>query len=331
MPARAPVAIYHLSVKAISRAKGRSATAAAAYRAAVRILDERTGLVHDYERKTGVAHTEIVVPEQSPAWARDRDRLWNEAELSERRRNSTVAREFEVALPTELDPDQRQVLARDLASEIVQRHRCAVDIAIHEPNQDGDERNHHAHLLLTTRRLTETGFAEKTRELDDLKIGEVVYWRERWAGIVNEHLSRYGHDGRVDHRNLEGQGEAREPSKHLGPMLTAIERRGIRTQVGWRVQEEATERLQLAAELGRIERERESIERTILDLSGDVTSAKRDRGAGLTAHPDLEAQRREGREAWLEWRAVGADQDLHDPGQKSHAPKSQSPDDDFAL
>jgi ATP-dependent exoDNAse (exonuclease V) alpha subunit len=189
MPACPPVAIYHLSVKAIGRAKGRSATAAAAYRAAVRILDERTGLVHDYERKTGVAHTEIVVPEQSPAWARDRDRLWNEAELAERRRNSTVAREFEVTLPTELDSGQRQVLTRDFATEIVNRHRCAVDIAIHEPDREGDERNHHAHLLLTTRRLTEKGFADKTRELDDLKIGEVVFWRYRWAGMVNEHLA----------------------------------------------------------------------------------------------------------------------------------------------
>ncbi|MEX2050094.1 MAG: MobA/MobL family protein [Steroidobacteraceae bacterium] len=91
------MAICHLSVKAIGRAKGRSATATAAYRAAIRIVDERTGLVHDYARKTGVAHTEIVVPDQSPPWARDRDRPWNEAELAERRRNSTVAREFQVA------------------------------------------------------------------------------------------------------------------------------------------------------------------------------------------------------------------------------------------
>ena len=94
-----PLAIYHLSVKAFSRAKGRSATAAAAYRAAIRIVDERTGLVHDDARRTGVAHSEFVVPEQSLARARDRDRLWNEAELAEWRRNSTVAREFEVALP----------------------------------------------------------------------------------------------------------------------------------------------------------------------------------------------------------------------------------------
>ena len=325
------MAIYHLSVKAIGRSKGRSATAAAAYRAAAKILDERTGLVHDYERKKGVAHTEIVMPAGSPSWAADRSRLWNEAELAERRKNSTVAREFEVALPTELSATQRRDLAQHLALEIVARHRCAVDIAIHVPSREGDERNHHAHLLLTTRRLTESGFTEKTRELDDLKTKEVVYWRERWAGIVNEHLARHGHDSRVDHRSLEDQGQDREPTRHLGPALSAMERRGARTEVGWRLQQEATERLTLAAELGRIQRERESLERSILDLSGDVTSARRDRDAGVTPSADLETQRREGREAWLAWRATPGGQTEEREVEQAEPPKLIRPDDDFAL
>ena len=325
------MAIYHLTVKAIGRAKGRSATAAAAYRAAEKITDERTGLVHDYARKGGVAHTEIVLPEGSPAWAADRAQLWNEAEQAERRKNSTVAREVEVALPTELTATQRRDLAQHLALEIVARHRCAVDIAIHAPNREGDERNHHAHLLLTTRRLTESGFTEKTRELDDLKTKEVVYWRERWAGIVNEHLARHGHDSRVDHRSLEDQGQDREPTRHLGPAVAAMERRGARTEVGWRVQQEATERLALAAELGRIQREREALERSILDLSGDVTSARRDRDAGLTAPTDLETQRREGREAWLAWRATPGGQTEEKQSDHPEPPRLIRPDDDFAL
>lgn len=325
------MAIFHLSVKAVGRAKGRSATAAAAYRSATRILDERTGLVHDYARKAGVAHTEIVAPQNSPAWAADRARLWNEAELAERRKNSTVAREFEVALPTELSATQRRDLARHLATDIVERHGCAVDIAVHVPNREGDERNHHAHLLLTTRRLTASGFTDKTRELDDLKTGEVVYWRKRWAGLVNEHLTRHGHDVRVDHRSLEDQGETRDPTKHLGPAISAIERRGAASEVGWRLREEATERLVLAAELGRIERERAALERSILDLTGDIAAARRDRDAGLTPRPDPEAERRAGREAWLAWRATPAVQ-TDDEGRTTPQPaKEQTPDGDLAL
>ncbi|MEX2150638.1 MAG: MobQ family relaxase [Steroidobacteraceae bacterium] len=325
------MAIFHLSVKAVSRAKGRSATAAAAYRAATKILDESTGLLHDYSRKHGVAHTEILAPEDSPSWARERDRLWNEAERAESRKNSTVAREFEVALPDELTPDQRLTLARDLANEIVVRHRCAVDIAIHAPNPAGDERNHHAHLLLTTRRLTQSGFTEKTRELDDLKTREVVYWRERWAGIVNEHLARHGHESRLDHRSLEDQGEARAPTQHLGPAITSMERRGIRTEVGWRMREEANERLKLVAELGRIERERQAVERSLLDLTGDVLAAKRDRDAELTPQYDLESERRAGREAWLEWRANRQDLLEREGTGQVQRPHRLTPDDDLGM
>ena len=325
------MAIFHLSVKAVSRAKGRSATAAAAYRAATKILDERTGLLHDYSRKHGVAHTEILAPDDSPSSARERDRLWNEAEQAESRKNSTVAREFEVALPNELIASQRLTLARELANQIVIRHRCAVDVAIHAPNPAGDERNHHAHLLLTTRRLTVSGFTEKTRELDDLKTGEVVYWRERWAGIVNEQLARHGHESRLDHRSLDDQGEARAPTRHLGPAVTSMERRGIRTEVGWRMREEANELLQLAAELGRIERERQAIERSILDLSSDVAAARQDRDAGLVAEPDLESQRRAGREAWLAWRANSQDHLEHEIITQVYRPHQQASDDDLGI
>ena len=171
------VAIYHLSIKTFSRSAGRSATAAAAYRAGVKITDQRTGEVHDYTRRRGVECAELVLPAGAPEWAADRAELWNAAEQAETRKNSTVAREFEVALPDELSPAERLRLARDLALEIVERHGCAVDVVIHAPGKKGDNRNHHAHILLSTRRLGPAGFMEKTRELDDQKCGEVQHWR----------------------------------------------------------------------------------------------------------------------------------------------------------
>ncbi|MCC9003872.1 MAG: MobA/MobL family protein, partial [Candidatus Competibacter sp.] len=226
------MATYHLSAKTISRSHGRSATAAAAYRTGARIADERTGTIHDYQRRRGVEAAVLVLPETAPDWASDRARLWNAAERAETRKNSTVAREFEIALPAELDAEQRQRLAVDFAHELVLRHGCAVDVAIHRPGRDGDSRNHHAHVLLTTRRLTAAGFTEKTRELDDLKTGEIGRWRARFADLQNERLREAGVEVRVDHRSLEAQAIDREATIHLGPTATALERRGVPTRRG---------------------------------------------------------------------------------------------------
>jgi hypothetical protein len=226
------MATYHLSAKTISRSHGRSATAAVAYRSGVRITDERTGVIHDYQRRTGVEATFLLLPANAPDWASDRARLWNAAERAETRKNSTVAREFEIALPAELDPEQRQRLAADFARELVLRHGCAADVAIHRPGQAGDQRNHHAHVLLTTRRLTAAGFTEKTRELDDLKSGEIGRWRARFAEVQNERLREAGVEARVDHRSLEAQAIDREATIHLGPTATALERRGVPTRLG---------------------------------------------------------------------------------------------------
>jgi len=240
------LAIFHLSVKTISRSAGRSATAAIAYRSGEKVMDERTGLVHDYTRRRGVEHTEIFLPENAPAWASQREQLWNAAELAEKRKNSTVAREFEVALPAELNREQRLELVREFARDLVQRHGMAVDVAIHEPGKEGDHRNHHAHILCSTRRLTPEGFKDKTRELDDQKSGEVSHWRERWAEMSNRHLENAGRQERIDHRSLEAQRAAaiergdteqaakleRLPTVHLGPNVVQMEQRGIRTERG---------------------------------------------------------------------------------------------------
>jgi hypothetical protein len=272
------VAIYHLSVKTISRSAGRSATAAAAYRAGVKIADERTGDVHDYTRKGGVESAELVLPAGAPEWATDRAALWNAAEQSETRKNSTVAREFEVALPAELSPAERRGLAVAFGQELAERHGCAVDVAIHAPGKEGDNRNHHAHILCTTRRLTPEGFGAKTRELDDQKTGEVTRWRGRWAELANEALERAGSTERVDHRSLKAQGIERDPLPHLGPAAAGFERRtGEASRKRQDFDQDAAERLARAKEAGELERQAVAVDRSILDLSGDLRVALAER------------------------------------------------------
>lgn len=222
------MAIFHLSVKTVSRSHGRSAVGAAAYRAGARLHDSRLGRTFDYRRKSGVLHRELIAPAHAPRWALEREALWNAAELSEVRKNSTVAREFEIALPLELSSEQRRNLTLQFARELSARHTCAVDVAVHAAGKGGDLRNEHAHLLTTTRRLGKDGFTEKCRELDDKKTGEVVYWRERWAQLVNAALESVAQTVRVDHRSLAEQGVDRAPTYHLGPTQTAIARRLIR-------------------------------------------------------------------------------------------------------
>lgn len=238
----AAVAIFHLSVKTFSRSAGRSATAAAAYRAGEKILDHQTGEVFDYESKAGVESAELFLPAGAPSWASEREKLWNAAEQSETRKNSTVAREFEVALPAELTAIERQALAYGFTRALVAKYGFAADCAIHSPHSkenqnprkdqaliNGDSRNHHAHILCSTRKLEAEGFTAKTRTLDDRASGaeQVVECRELFAQMTNAALEKAGHSARVDHRTLVAQGiEDREAGIHLGPTATAIERRG---------------------------------------------------------------------------------------------------------
>ena len=285
------MAIYHLSVKTVSRSAGRSATAAAAYRAGVAITDDRTGEIHDYTRKGGVESADLVLPAGAPEWSSNRSALWNAAEQAETRKNSTVAREFEIALPDELSPAERQRLARDLAREIVNRHGCVADVAIHSPGKEGDNRNHHAHILLSTRRLGPEGFTEKTRELDDQKTGPqiVTQWRERFASLQNERLRDAGIDARVDHRRLDAQGIDREPTQHLGPSAIGYERRtGLPSDKRLQYEQEALARLMRAKELGELERQSRKLDASILDLSGDLKAAKAERERQPT--PELRQQ-----------------------------------------
>ena len=197
------MAIYHLRATMISRSHGRSATAASAYRVAERIEDRRTGLTFDYAAKGGVDHTEILAPDHAPDWVHDRSELWNRVEESETRKNSQVAREVRVALPDELTHAQRVALVRDYAqTQFVDRGMVA-DIALHAPGREGDERNHHAHILLTTREIDAEGFTTKNRDWNKTELLEG--WREAWARDSNAALERAGIEDRVDHRTLKAQ------------------------------------------------------------------------------------------------------------------------------
>jgi len=197
------MAIYHLRASVISRSAGRSATAAAAYRSGTEIEDRRTGLSFDYAAKGGVEHTEILAPDHAPDWVADRSELWNCAEEAETRKNSQVAREVRVALPSELSADERAELVRGFCQSAFVDRGMVADIAIHEPSGTGDERNYHAHIMLPTREIDAEGFTTKNREWNGKDVLED--WRSSWAEASNEALERSGQDERIDHRTLEAQ------------------------------------------------------------------------------------------------------------------------------
>lgn len=220
------MAIFHCQAKAISRAAGRTATAAAAYRAGEKIIDERTGEIHDYSRKDGVEYSEIFFPIGVNL---SRSEIWNAAEFAEKRKDAKVAREWEIALPDELSENQQKELAREFGKALVERYGVAADVCIHRPGKEGDQRNHHAHILTTTRIVqADRTLGEKTRVLDSPKTSgqEVDAVRQLWANMANNALERAGRSERIDPRTLEDQGIDRLSTQHMGPTATAIERRG---------------------------------------------------------------------------------------------------------
>ena len=207
------MAIYHLSAKIISRGQGRSAVAAAAYRAGERIEETATGLVYDYTRKSGVDHTEILTPEEAPDWTHDRQQLWNAVEQGENRRDAQLAREIEVGLPLELDRDAQRMLLRDFVRREFVSEGMIADCAIHRI----DDNNPHAHILLTLRRIHENGFGPKERAWNARS--KLLTWRMGWEEMANEHLQRAGLATRIDHRTLEAQGIQLTPGRKIGVSL----------------------------------------------------------------------------------------------------------------
>lgn len=250
------MAIYHMSIKNISRAKGKTAIAAAAYRAGTILTDQETGITHSYTQKSEVVYSEIILPEHAPAEYANRETLWNEVQKIETQDRARLAREWEVALPNELDLDQAKTLIHNFAGSLVAEGMC-IDLAIHW--KDG---NHHAHIMGTTRPIDKDGkWAPKERKgykLDaegnkipviDTKTGKqkigargrkmwqretvqandwnrrekVEEWRKRWADCCNKYLAR---EQQIDHRSYERQGVTQLPTVHEGYAARLMEQRG---------------------------------------------------------------------------------------------------------
>ena len=219
------MAIYHLHVKVIGRKSGSSAVASAAYRSGSRLRDQRLDRSHDFSSKRGVVHSEVMLPENAPhAWS-DRERLWNNVEAFEIRKDAQLAREVEFAIPREMTQAQGIELARDFVrGEFVDRGMIA-DLNVHwDMAEDGNPKPH-AHVMLTMRAVDENGFGPKVRDWNRTEM--VERWRERWAGLANERLAELDIDARIDHRSLERQGIALEPQSQIGAPAKRIEDRGI--------------------------------------------------------------------------------------------------------
>lgn len=245
------MAIYHSHMKSFGRGKGDSSVAAAAYRAGFDLVDEATGLSHSYSRRHGVDHAQMLAPHGSPAWCLDTQKFWNANEAAETRKNALVAREVEVALPQSLDQAQRKALALDLGQLLVDRYKVAVLVAIHTPSRNGDQRNHHVHLLMSARQIGPQGFGRRAGAVFDGRQGEgskaVKELRLAIAATINRHLDIAGIQKRVDPRKLKTQAReaalkgnfelarelTRTPGRHNGKVKTALERK---SRLTWSVQ-----------------------------------------------------------------------------------------------
>jgi hypothetical protein len=214
------MSIYHLRAQIISRRDGGNAVAAAASRSASCLTDEASGINHDFRRKRGVAHTEIMGPPNAPEWIYDRHTLWNAVERIERRRDAQLARELEFALPVELSLDDHiELIHRYVRCEFIAAGMI-VDIAVHRD----DIHNPHAHLMLSTRGITARGFGPKEPAWSGTE--SLIGWSRDWADLVNAFLAKIGvarfvdpcsvDPCSVDHRSLDVQGIARSPARRIG-------------------------------------------------------------------------------------------------------------------
>jgi hypothetical protein len=295
------VATYYLNLKNFSRSDGSNAPSAAAYRAGERIRDERSGRIYDHTSRQDVLHKEIILPSEfadAPMdWARNRATLWNAVEAAEKRRNSRVAREYTVALPVELNADQRLLLVRGFAQELSDLYRSAVDLAIHAPRDypGSDPRNFHAHLLATTREVTPEGLTAKTTiELGDAArrrlglspaVHELIHVRKRWATVTNQALHDAHQAARIDHRTLRAQGIEREPIQWKPRVSHDLLRREAR--------------------------------------ESEADQHKQEIRPSARRAPDLEEMRRQAREKWLRTRQESSE-------REASSGHSQARDDDLA-
>lgn len=249
------MAIYHLSMQIISRSKGQSAVAAAAYRSAERLTDERTGENKYYVRKVK-PDTMILAPSNAPEWVQDRNRLWNEVEHAEKRKDSQLAREINIALPRELSKDQQKELIRSFIQEQFVDKGMIADIAIHRD----DEENPHAHVMLTTREITADGFGPKNRDWNDKEL--LNQWREEWSNHANKALEKEGIQERISHLSHEDRGLEQLPTVHLGHVAHEMEKRGVESERG-NINRDRQEYNRLVVDLQKYREARQAIEQEL--------------------------------------------------------------------
>lgn len=248
------MAIYHLSTKIISRSKGKSSVASIAYRSGEKLYNKRDGLIHDYTKRKDIIYKEIFKPINAPNWVLDREQLWNEVEQIEKSKNSQLAREIDIALPMELNEKEQIELLRKYVIDNFSSKGMVADAVIHD-KRDG---NPHTHIMLTMRPFDENGEwgskAKKEYILD--KDGNKTYskngnaksrkiestnwnrketlenWREQWTIDANKALEKANRKERIDHRSYEDRGIEKVPTKHEGPTVRAMEKKGIKTEIG---------------------------------------------------------------------------------------------------
>ncbi|KKI21790.1 Ti-type conjugative transfer relaxase TraA [Sphingomonas sp. Ag1] len=222
------MAIYHFSAKVISRAKGSSAVASAAYRSASRLFDEKLNRHHDFSSKAGVIHSEVLLPRGAPERLNDRTALWNEVEAGEKRKDAQLAREVEFSIPREMNERQGVQLARDFVkTQFVDRGMVA-DLNVHwDKAKDGTPKPH-AHVMMTMRDVGPDGFGKKNRDWNSTEL--LKDWREAWSAHVNERMAELGLEGRIDHRSYEAQGIGLEPQHKIGPAASRRPEQGLEAE-----------------------------------------------------------------------------------------------------
>ena len=284
------MAIYHLSMKIISRSSGYSAVASAAYRSGSLMLDERTGLTHDYTRKSGVAEAVILTPATAPAWCTNRAELWNAVEKAERRKNSQLAREIELAIPHELPQDAARETVLAFVRENFVSQGMIADVAFHHM----DKTNPHAHIMLTTRAVGPAGFSGKVRDWNDRTHAET--WRASWADHANRALANAGYQEEIDHRSYERQGLEKTPGIHLGKSACAMETRGIETERG--EQNRLINRLNLEIQISRTELRNGGLTEPARRVADLLNIGLPDNATSYTLRDIIEALPKDSNAAW---------------------------------
>ena len=284
------MAIYHLSMKIISRSSGYSAVASAAYRSGSLMLDERTGLTHDYTRKSGVAEAVILTPATAPAWCTNRAELWNAVEKAECRKNSQLAREIELAIPHELPQDAARETVLAFVRENFVSQGMIADVAFHHM----DKTNPHAHIMLTTRAIGPAGFSGKVRDWNDRTHAET--WRASWADHANRALANAGYQEEIDHRSYERQGLEKTPGIHLGKSACAMETRGIETERG--EQNRLINRLNLEIQISRTELRNGGLTEPARRVADLLNIGLPDNATSYTLRDIIEALPKDSNSAW---------------------------------